>query len=623
MNTGMSASSHQPAADRFAVLWTDYLEGDLDPAGMQELNMLLAADDSLVKLAADLYQTHRRLGWLAVSAAGEGFVEDVMRRLPAAAADLTRDVMGRIAGLASDAGQPPTPPDGRGQHGGRLLGGSIVAAAVAMGLAGLALFTRPSGDSPAPLENAARNQTVARLPQPATEGESAVRFASLARARFLHRQTPARHSEATWEETYVLSQGLVQLAFPRGATAILEGPAVFRVCGSDCLAVNAGRCSIHAPAAAAGFRVETPATRVIDRGTRFLVTVDETTATEVQVIEGAADVVAQDNGGEAAKVHRLRAGDVAHHEPTAERGGITVRRLTANQRDYQQRLPDRLISYTAALRHSVAQQAGDASDPGIDTLRDVTVQRDGVVHTYAVDELIGVTLLHFRAGRNHNNLTSPGSSEFSGNPLAEPTARRALLESDRLLTTGLINPGGASTPLEADPILRGDDAQTTPGLAVRFVDPVVNAPGPDVVFFELQMLTDPETGDAFHVSPLRFTGGLHSHTVTTYDIDSTAPESQLLARFRLFMLAGQARSLTELLELSTGGGSLLPVRAKANAVGIDLSDLGYDSGQRCEGLFFQDADDDKTTADPVFIAGLPPLEERATGPGQTEAERGE
>jgi hypothetical protein len=175
-----------------------------------------------------------------------------------------------------------------------------------------------------------------------------------------------------------------------------------------------------------------------------------------------------------------------------------------------------------------------------------------------------------------------------------------------------INPGGAKTPLTTDPALSSDAsdrAASTPGLAVKFTLPVVNAAGPDVIFFELQMLTDPPEGDAFHVSPLRFGAGLRPHTVTAYDIDSTSPESQLLAPFRLFSFEDRPTSLAAWLTSPTNDGNLLPVRARANAVAIDLSDLGYAAGDTCDGLFIQDADDDNKTIDPVFIAGLPPLDD--------------
>ena len=59
--------------------------------------------------------------------------------------------------------------------------------------------------------------------------------------------------------------------------------------------------------------------------------------------------------------------------------------------------------------------------------------------------------------------------------------------------------------------------------------------------------------------------------------------------------------------MPTSAGQVLPVRARSNAVGIDLSDLGYAAGAACVGLFFQDAADDKAIIDPTFIAGLPPL----------------
>ena len=99
-------SPRQPPADasadpRFEPLWTDYLEGVLDVDGMAALDALLAADDRLAATAADLYQTHRRLGLLAAERRGasapvDAFVTDVMRRLPADGDALTRRVMAEV-----------------------------------------------------------------------------------------------------------------------------------------------------------------------------------------------------------------------------------------------------------------------------------------------------------------------------------------------------------------------------------------------------------------------------------------------------------------------------------------------------------------------------------------------
>ena len=596
---------HSPE-ERFATLWTDYLEGELDADGMTELNALLAADEQLVVRAADLYQLHRRLGVLAeqrrdVAATEESssFVTDVMQRLPAEGDALARAVMARITPREESLPEPGADWRGSRRWDRLLIGGGVMAAAV---MAMLMLGSQLRRDG-LPQRNAPDAA-------PQAEPSAAARFASLDRARFLGRRTPARESAVNLNETFVLSAGLVEIAFPLGASAIIEGPAVFRVCGVDCLAVDVGRCSVHAPEGAEGFRVETPASRVIDRGTRFVVNVDETSTTEVQVIEGAADLIAKADRSSA--IHRVVSGGIARHDPAARGERIVTNAEGADRNAYRARLPDRLISYSASLSHPVPLAAGDPSGPGIDTLESVSIQRGGVVRAYDVASLIGVRLIHFHATHNKNNVTLPGHDDFTAATLHIPDVRRGLLETDRLLTTGAINPGGAKTPLTTDPALSSDAsdrAASTPGLAVAFTRPVINASGPDVILFELQMLTDPPEGDAFHVSPLRFGAGLRSHTVTAYDIDSTSPESQLLAPFRLFSFEGTPTSLAAWLTGPINSGNLLPVRARANAVAIDLSDLGYAVGGSCEGLFIQDADDNKTTIDPVFIAGLPLLDE--------------
>jgi hypothetical protein len=574
------------AHERFESLWTDYLEGLLDADGIAELDALLAFDERLVSRATDLYQTHRRLGLLAekrpgaAEATGDAFVADVMGRLQADGEALTRRIMERLEAMPPRAGVWRPRSSWRG-----LAAPLLVGVVAVMALAIVAMTGRLV---------------------PPTE---TVRFVSLARARFLGRDTPAHQEAVVRDETYVLSGGVAEIAFPLGATAVVEAPAVFRVCGSDCLAVDSGRCSVHAPDGAEGFRVETPATRVIDRGTRFVVSVGETADTEVRVIEGAADVIEKGSKHRDSAPLRLSAGESARIDP-ATGGRITLAQAAAID-VYRGQAPDRLISYTASLRYSAASadRAVVDVDPGVDTLEGVTVQRGGRVMSYRADQLIGVQVVHFRVGNNVSNLVSPGTADWTVDRIGSPDVRRAFLESDRLLTTGMINPGGSQSPPSSDPLpaVMPDDA-ATPGIAVRFTRPVVNGPGPDVIFFDLQMLNDPPQGDAFHVGPPRSAAGLGWHTVSAYDIDSTSPESLLLARCRLFQLATKATTLDDLLAAEASGGHVLPVRARGNAVGIDLSDLGYAAGASCDGLFFQDAADDSTTVDPTFIAGLPMLD---------------
>ncbi len=144
----------------------------------------------------------------------------------------------------------------------------------------------------------------------------------------------------------------------------------------------------------------------------------------------------------------------------------------------------------------------------------------------------------------------------------------------------------------------------TPGFAVRFRTPIVNGPGPDVVFFELQTFSNPLNGDAYHVSPLEFGPGRKSLTVGTYDLTMNSPEALRLARFSLYRYSQSISSLDELLTASSVRAAP-GTRFHALAVGIDLSNLGFAEGEQVEGLFFQDANDDEHRVDPVFIGGLP------------------
>ena len=165
------------------------------------------------------------------------------------------------------------------------------------------------------------------------------------------------------------------------------------------------------------------------------------------------------------------------------------------------------------------------------------MQRGGVVRRYPVDRLIPAGLTWFRSADE-----ADPHGHLAGGAALPP--RRGDLLSDRALNTGVINPGGSARPLESDPILGDDEGggAGTPGLAVRFREPVVNGPGPDVVFFELQTALNPPDGDAFHVSPLRFGAGRRSLTVLAYDLTMTSPEALRLSPFDLYRSGGPVGS---------------------------------------------------------------------------------
>lgn len=547
-------------ADRFSELWTDYLEGELDEGGAGELRELMAGNQELVTLAADLLQTHRLLGLIAAedAASREAFVRSTMDRLPETGDEFVGGVMAHIGQTTHPRSRP------RKRW--------VLAVAVAVLVLGVVSV---------PLWQRGRTEIASNDPTPSgeTAEQGEVRLASAAHATFFGELSPPVGSALEPERQYVLTSGLVEVAFPTGASAIVEAPAVFRVLSGESLALDVGRCSVHAPDGAEGFRVETPATRVVDRGTRFAVSVTETSETEVQVIEGAADIYKCEGTPDREAQVRLTDGQARRFAPSAANSVVGI---PFDADTYRRGLPDRVVSYKATT----------AKDGGAEELISVSVQRGGRVAELPVEDLIPARVAWFKA-------TAPGAFLCGGDTLPTP---RIDTSSDRSLITGVINPGGSREPLTSDPVMEGEAG--TPGLAIRFTKPVSNGPGPDVVFFDLQTFTNPPQGDAFHVSPLRFREGLKSHTIRGFDLTLESPEARELTDFYVHMFARPAGSPDELESLPcTPQAQKLKFRALA--VGIDLSDLGYAPGESVQGLFFQDALDDNHYVDPVFIAGLP------------------
>ena len=425
-----------------------------------------------------------------------------------------------------------------------------------------------------------------------TSSRSNVRLKQIAAAKFFDYATPQLQSKVPIGHEFALTEGTVELQFPAGATAIIEAPAVFQVVNDANLLLKTGDCSVHAPDGAQGFRVDTPSAKVVDLGTRFVVQVAQSGGTKVQVVEGEADVYSS-TGKENLRERQSRWIDADNQKITAD--------VPFAESDYKRSLPDRITDFAAT------KTADTEHEDTVDELVSVSVQRDGEQLKFSVDQLIGIDLIHF-CGISNAFMVTPAVVEDNPFSTEQSGLRSRFIDRDRSLCSGLINPGGESTPLTSDPILQNSDSPAiiaSPGLGIRFQKPVANLPGPDVVFFELQTIVNSEKGDAFHVSPLHFTEGLHSHTIHSYDIDLTSPQSRFVSPYRLYRAETFVDSLGEALHTVHRGGTVHGIRAKVTAVGIDLSDLGYPENATVEGLFFQDAADDGDYFDPVFIAGLP------------------
>ena len=85
---------------------------------------------------------------------------------------------------------------------------------------------------------------------------------------------------------FSFAQGMVQLEFIQGATAILEGPVKTTLLTPNGLSLQLGKIRAHVPKVAAGFSVDLPMGKVIDLGTDFGVQVYPEGSAEVFVYQG-------------------------------------------------------------------------------------------------------------------------------------------------------------------------------------------------------------------------------------------------------------------------------------------------------------------------------------------------
>jgi hypothetical protein len=423
--------------------------------------------------------------------------------------------------------------------------------------------------------------------------DSDVRFENTARSKFLGEFSPAVGSAVSKDREYVLTSGSIQIRFSSGAEAIIDAPAVFQVISSERLRLSIGSCSVYAPKGAEGFIVDTPNSKIVDRGTRFAVSVSETAKTEVHVVEGAADIYNRSGSEPGIRLVGKEARSI-----DGERDFDSVK-TAFSPHLFRSQLADRVVSYQATVASS---PGGGAED-----LTSIQVQRGGVLCDYKASDLIGCDLTWFCIEEILFDNTNMPFRHLASKGMELQNRAEAL--SDLALNTGAINPGGATEPIRSDPRVDSSDPELpgTPGFAIRFRNPIMNRPGPDIVFFEIQDLPGAPDGDSFHVIPMKYREGLKPLTIKAYDLTLTSPESLKLASFYLHSY----RTAVSSLEAFSNGASETVAKPstgnnyRALAVGIDLSMMGYQEGESIQELFFQDSLDDRKHVDPVLILGLP------------------
>jgi len=106
---------------------------------------------------------------------------------------------------------------------------------------------------------------------------------------------------------FTVHSGLVELELFDGAVIVVEGPARLNLLSTNRVALEYGNLGAIAGPEAAGFAVETPAVKLVDRGTRFGVRVDESGTTEMEVFSGMVDISLESDDGADYRAHELSA----------------------------------------------------------------------------------------------------------------------------------------------------------------------------------------------------------------------------------------------------------------------------------------------------------------------------
>lgn len=106
---------------------------------------------------------------------------------------------------------------------------------------------------------------------------------------------------------FVVHSGLIELELFDGAVIVLEGPSRLKLLSTNRVALDYGIMGAFAGPEAVGFEVETPAAKLIDRGTRFGVRVSEDGVTEMEVFSGKVDISSGGDGGKEYSINELSA----------------------------------------------------------------------------------------------------------------------------------------------------------------------------------------------------------------------------------------------------------------------------------------------------------------------------
>ena len=132
--------------------------------------------------------------------------------------------------------------------------------------------------------------SAALLWQMSDREEKIAELVEVQQARWESSTLPTETGSVLGQGKLRLAEGLATLRFARGAEVTLEGPAEMELIGAQECHLHRGSLVAHVPEQARGFSVLTPSATLIDHGTDFGISTDETGHANVQVMQGEVEL---------------------------------------------------------------------------------------------------------------------------------------------------------------------------------------------------------------------------------------------------------------------------------------------------------------------------------------------
>ncbi|MEX0613655.1 MAG: LamG-like jellyroll fold domain-containing protein [Pirellulales bacterium] len=282
------------------ALLSELIDGKLSDQGQQKLREILRGSAE----AQDEYRNFMALHALLHLDLGEGRLQ----LLPPVAIS-THAAQAACAAPASFEPQDKAARWGTGEEDGRVLtslwpprlhalreskwrlAGATAALAASLLFVWSFLSSGPPFGSPVgvPIAQTETNEQAKSLVQqdaPLSDVRAVAVIGQASKASWSDPQLPVSNGASLRPGGFKLEQGLVQIEFFSGASAIIEAPAQFELVSSNRIVCKLGKIRAHVPSQAKGFTVETPTYAAVDLGTEFTVQVGQTGESKFQVLDG-------------------------------------------------------------------------------------------------------------------------------------------------------------------------------------------------------------------------------------------------------------------------------------------------------------------------------------------------